>query len=325
MNELWGHVDARTSLAGSNRLEILLFSLSNQEVYGINVFKVREVIEPPAFVGVPGAEPALLGIANVRGATVPIIDLSRAVSLPAPCVTGADGGGIKSCRVILAEFNGSLQGFLVSKVWRIINLPWESVQPPPPGIGASAPLTGIARANLAVDEPESLVQILDVEAVLARFGVGDEGVEEDAIVGLDAVRKGNFSVFVADDSNFVRQKQLEPLLLEIGVHATFFRNGRELLDALSAIAKNGKLAVQDRVHLVISDIEMPVMDGYSLTSAIRQNQATSDLKVILYSSVSGDFNQAMVKKVGANKLVTKTDPTALATAICDLLTESSAT
>ena len=121
-------VDMRTKLAGHNRLELLLFRLGGRQRFGINVFKVQEVIQCPTLTSVPQSHPVVLGIASMRGKTIPIMDLSRAIGA-APVADHRDKF------VIVTEYNRNVQGFLVDSVDRIVNMNWGDILPPPKGIG----------------------------------------------------------------------------------------------------------------------------------------------------------------------------------------------
>lgn len=152
MNMLMKSIDQRTNLAGQNRFEMLLFSLNGHQRFGINVFKVREVIRVPELIEMPGAHSFIKGIAQLRGNPVIVIDLSEAT-------TGKPIRYPEQAFVIVTEYNRHIQGFLVSAVDRIVNLNWSQIQPPPQGAGQSHYLT-------AVTEIEGkLIQVIDVEKV----------------------------------------------------------------------------------------------------------------------------------------------------------------
>lgn len=156
-------VDSRTKLAGHNRLELLIFGLADDQRFGINVFKVREVIRCPKLTDVPKAASSVRGIADVRGHTITIIDLSDAIGGPR---MSADA--VKDAFVIITEYNRAVQGFLVNSVDRIVNLSWKEVMPPPTGTNTSNFLTAVARVD------KTLVEIIDVEQIFSKV-VGTQG------------------------------------------------------------------------------------------------------------------------------------------------------
>lgn len=294
-------IEQRTRLAGHNRLALLLFRLGGRQVFGVNVFKVQEVLACPALRPVPAAHPLLLGVADVRQRTVPVFDLGRAIGHPEAAQAA------ERAYVIVAEFNRSTQGFLVTAVERIVNVAVENVLPPPALGGTDGYLTAVTHFN------EELVEIIDLEKVLAEVvgavpPVGDE---------LRRARRGGpaHRVLVADDSRVARG-QIQRVLEQLGLEATLVADGREALGHLQALAEQG-VAPAERYAMVISDIEMPHMDGYTLTTEIRRDPRLAGLYVLLHTSLSGIFNNAMVERVGANRFVAKYSPDELAQAILD--------
>lgn len=290
-------VNQRTQLVGQNRLELLLFSLGGRQQYGINVFKVKEVLQCPVLHAIPKRNPVVRGVAHIRGGTIPIMDLRQA--------TGSSPlENIQDCFVIITEYNRSTQGFLVSAVERIVNMNWSAIHPPPSGTGRNSYLT-------AVTEVEGkLVEIIDVEKVLAEIAPLP-GTVSDAIIEESrqhtAIKK---HVLIVDDSAIAR-KQIQKVMHDISVTATVLMNGKQALDFLEGMLAEGKNPYEELL-LVISDIEMPEMDGYTFTAEIRINPKLRDLYVILHTSLSGVFNEAMVKKVGANDFIAKFHPNELA-------------
>ncbi len=305
MSGLLANVDMRTRLAGHNRLELLLFRLSGKQLFGINVFKVQEVIQCPPLTSIPKSNRIIRGIANMRGKTIPVMDLSMAIG--GPPQTQVEGRF-----VVVTEYNGSTQGFLVNGVDRIVNMNWEEILPPPRGTGRGHYLTAVTRVD------EELVEIIDVEKVLAevigsRDTVSGEllqtvGEDEDGDAGLP------MHVLVADDSSVARN-QIKRTLDQLGVSCTLARDGREALNQLQAWAEEGEPAVTDRIFMVISDVEMPEMDGYTFTTSVRSDPRFKDLFILLHTSLSGVFNNAMVQKVGANEFIAKFQPDILAAAV----------
>lgn len=295
-------VDQRTKLAGHNRLELLMFRLGGRQRFGINVFKVREVIQCPALTRMPNASPLVKGVANIRGKTIPVIDLAMAIGKP-PLED------IANSFVIVTEYNRSVQGFLVGGVDRIVNINWESVLPPPKGADQGTYLTAVTQVD------NELVEIVDVERVLSQIIRMPTEVSNELLTG--GVNTGvEHHVLVADDSAVARN-QIKRTLEQLGVECTMCRDGREALTKLNEWAAEGP--IEDRVAMVISDIEMPEMDGYTLTAEIRKNPRLKDLHVLLHTSLSGVFNNAMVEKVGANRFIAKFHPDDLAKAVLEYL------
>lgn len=291
-------VDKRTQLVGENRLELLLFRLAGAQLYGINVFKVQEVIRCPALTHLPNSNPVVRGIANMRGRTIPVIDLGMALGRGAMV-------DISGAFVVIADYNRTVQGFLVHGVERIVNMNWEEILPPPKGSGNNSYMTAVTRVD------EKLVEIIDVEKVLSEVSGIVEEVSGQMIE--DGKTSEDVHILIADDSSVAR-KQIKRTLDQLGFQSTLVNDGQEALSALKDWADEDP-DIAKHLSLVISDVEMPNMDGYTLTTAIRKDPRLKDLYVILHTSLSGVFNQSMVEKVGANKFIAKFNAEELATAV----------
>ncbi|BFM06679.1 chemotaxis protein CheV [Halioxenophilus aromaticivorans] len=290
-------VNQRTQLVGQNRLELLLFRLKGKQMYGINVFKVKEVLQCPPLYEIPNRNPVVRGVAHIRGGTISIMDMNLSIGR-------SPLENIENCFVIITEYNRSTQGFLVGAVEKIVNMNWESIHPPPKGAGRENYLTAVTEIE------NQLVEIIDVEKILAEVSpLSDEisqGVIEDGI-GERVVQK---HVLIVDDSAIAR-KQIQRVVEQMGIKTTLKKDGREALEYLESMVAEGQIAA-DELILVISDIEMPEMDGYTFTAEVRANPALKDLHVVLHTSLSGVFNEAMVTKVGADDFLAKFNPDDLA-------------
>ncbi|WP_421683846.1 chemotaxis protein CheV [Stutzerimonas urumqiensis] len=295
-------VNQRTQLVGQNRLELLLFRLNGNQLYGINVFKVKEVLQCPRLTIMPKSNPVVRGVANIRGGTLPILDLAMA--------TGKSGiHDLQSSFVIITEYNTKVIGFLVRSVERIVNMNWEGILPPPKGTGRDHYLTAVTHLD------NQLVEIIDVEKVLAEVSPVSERIS-DGIVKEEIKSKAVASrVLIVDDSSVAR-KQVSRCLQNIGVEVVALEDGRQALDYLKRLADEGKRPAQELL-MMISDIEMPEMDGYTLTAEVRQDSRMQDMHILLHTSLSGVFNQAMVKRVGANDFLAKFQPDDLASRVVE--------
>lgn len=292
-----GKLAARNKIAGGNRMELLLFRLKGRQLYGINVFKVKEIIPCPRLTNLPHHTPEVRGVAHVRDGAISIVDLGMAIRQP-PMEKP------ETHFVIVTEYNRRTQGFLVREVDRIVNIDWEEVHPPPKGSGKDSFLTAITQMD------NQLIEIIDVEKIIASVDPFAQGVSADVLTDDIKAIAGDFHILLVDDSTVARH-QVERNLAETGVHFTSLTNGREALNFLNNLADEGK-DVADEFLMIISDIEMPEMDGYTLTNKIKQDPRLSGLPVLLHSSLSGIFNEAMVKKVGANFFLAKYDADELA-------------
>lgn len=308
MSELMKGIDLRTQMVGQNRLELLLFSLGGNQRYGINVFKVKEVVKCPPLTTMPNSQPPLVGIAHMRDQTVSVLDFAEAVGLQTH--TNQEGGF-----VILTEYNNSIQGFLVHGVDRIVNMNWEEIHPPPNGAGGASYLTAVTEID------GKLIEILDVEKVLSEttawnFEPSDETLEAAA----DSLGERKFHVLAVDDSHVAR-KQIKRTLEKAGLEVSLANNGREGFEMIKEWAKDGHDALLEHVQAIISDVEMPEMDGYTLTKKLKADPETNILPILMHTSLSGVFDSSMVKKVGADKFLTKFDPDLLTGGVMDLLVE----
>ncbi|AEF23072.1 chemotaxis protein CheV [Pseudomonas fulva] len=295
-------VNQRTQLVGQNRLELLLFRLDGPQLYGINVFKVKEVLQCPKLTIMPKSSHVVRGVANIRGGTIPILDLSIATGKRP--LADLDGSF-----VIITEYNTKVQGFLVRSVERIVNMNWEEIHPPPKGTGRDHYLTAVTRLD------EKLVEIIDVEKILAEVAPTSEVISAGVIDVEVQTKAVSQHVLIVDDSSVAR-KQVMRCLQTVGVEVTALNDGRQALDYLQAMVAEGKSPEQELL-MMISDIEMPEMDGYTLTAAIRADARMQKLHILLHTSLSGVFNQAMVKKVGANDFLAKFRPDDLASRVVD--------
>lgn len=290
-------VDKRTQLVGQNRLELLLFRLGGRQLYGINVFKVKEVLQCPRLTSLPRLNPMVRGVAHIRGGTLPIIDLGKATG-------GRALEDLSTAFVIITEYNSRVQGFLVRAVERIVNLNWSDVHAPPRGAGREHYLTAVTRVD------DQMVEIIDVEKVLAEVLAGQDAAPQQAAQVRDLTAGVSPKVLVVDDSSVAR-KQVIRCLQALNIEVTALNDGRQALDWLKAEADAG-VSVGKTLLMLISDIEMPEMDGYTLTAEIRSDPRLKDLHVMLHTSLSGVFNQAMVRKVGADDFLAKFNPDDLA-------------
>lgn len=290
-------VDARTRLAGSNMMEILLFSLGTREIFGINVFKVREVGNTPSITRTPNMPRGVEGLVSLRGNVIPVLSLSSFLSIDgAPSELGK--------KMMVAEYSKRTVGFLVQDVDRIIRVDWEKVRAPESLISANQ---GLITAVIELEG--KLISILDVEQILANaFG-------EAVIVDVEPAKIENeVNVFFVDDSAIARKKIAE-VLERLGVKHRQANNGAEAWARLQAIAghaaQQGK-GVASEIKLILVDAEMPEMDGYVLTKCIKSDSRFDGVPVVMHSSLSSEANRAMGKSVGVDAYVAKFDSEVLA-------------
>jgi len=311
MAKVLDSVDQRTKLVGENRLELLLFRINATQVFAINVFKVKEVIDLPPLSSLFGSHRHISGIVNIRGSSVPVIDLRGAIGYSAM-------PNEQDRNLIITEYNRSIQCFMVGKVERIVNMTWSDILPPPASAGKNNYLTAICRVELG--DGVKMVSIIDVEKVLAEILNYDiklsEGVLDDDLAKEMVGRK----ILIADDSSTAR-RQIRETLEPLGIEILEVSDGLQALRLLQGWCDSEK-SVHDEILLLITDAEMPEMDGYKLTSEIRSDKRMSDLYIALHTSLSGSFNEAMVEKVGCDRFIPKFQPDLLVGLVQDRLRQN---
>lgn len=305
MSELLKSIDARTKLAGTNKLEILLFFLGadqrtgRRETYGINVFKVREVMRTPSITAAPEMPAAVEGMVSLRGVLVPVIDLAKYTGIVTDTPRDI---------MIVTEYAGHTQGFLVEGVDTILRLDWSKMRVPPEMLVAQ---TGGLVTAVTELEDNRLVMMMDVEKILSET----TSYDDDAMYrGVTQVNRPDCTVFYCDDSSVAR-RQIDRTLSAMGVKSVGAVNGRQLWLELEKIANYAQTIgkpVSEFVNLVLTDIEMPEMDGYILTKTIKSDQRFAGVPVIMHSSLSGMSNQKLGQSVGVDEYVPKFEPQRLA-------------
>lgn len=287
-----------------DRLELLLFHLDTKQPFGINILKVKEIITCPRLTHVPQSHPAVRGITQLRDHVLTILDLSQAIGRR-PLPAGDDS----TASVIVAEFNRGRQGFLVSEVDRIVVCDWQQVFPPPSGTGHESYITGVTRVD------DQLIEILDVERIIGEV-VETYHPDETLPVDKQALEQiRGQRVLVVDDSLVARHKTAQTLE-RLGLTYVMARDGKEAIELLRRTV-SGEL---DPVDMVISDIEMPEMDGYTFTRTIREDTKLASLYVLLHTSLDGGINTQKAHQSGADDMLTKFVPEDLARAVVAGLT-----
>jgi two-component system chemotaxis response regulator CheV len=298
MSELLKSIDARTKLAGTNKLEILLFSLGTnsvtgrRETFGINVFKVREVMRTPPITSAPEMPSSVEGMVSLRGVLVPVVDLAKYAGV---------GTDAPRSIMIVTEYAGHTQGFLVEGVDTILRLDWSQMKVPPEML--TAEMGGLVTAVTELPDGR-LVMMMDVEKVLSETTNYDDEVVYRNIKPLN---DPSLTVFFADDS-IVARKQIARTLDAMNVKYVSSINGRDAwneLEKIAAYADASGQQVTDLVSLVLTDVEMPEMDGYILTKKIKTDPRFAGVPVIMHSSLSGMSNQQLGKSVGVDEYVPK--------------------
>ncbi|TDR77812.1 two-component system chemotaxis response regulator CheV [Paludibacterium purpuratum] len=283
-------------------MEILLFSLGTREIFGINVFKVREVAQTPAITKTPNMPEGVEGVLSMRGHIIPVLTLAKFIR--------ADASDRRYQTMVVTEFNRGSYAFLVDSVDRIIQVDWEKIRSPERIMmsDGSAEQSGLITAVTEMDDG-SLVSILDVEQILTR--VTGESVIPDMPKASIAEHQ---YVFFCDDSVIAR-KEITMVLEKMSVKFQQANNGREAWERLNLLAnrrfEEGE-GLHDSLKVILVDAEMPEMDGYTLTRMIKADARFKDIPVIMHSSLSSSASRAMGASAGVNGYVAKFDPMVLA-------------
>lgn len=280
----------------NGKLELLVFKLMDGQKFGINVFKVKEILKCPRIHAVPNSHPSVKGIITVRTNNIVVVDLNKAIGRE-PVTDVSDKF------VIVSEYNKSTMAFLVDSVDKILPVEWENIKEPPAGLGSNY-LTAIAKTA------NEMVQILDIEKVLNEINPPKYDIDK-SLIEMAPKLKPNQYIMVVDDSRVAR-KQIILCLEAMGMKYKIFENGKL---ALEYIRSNNIEDLRKDVALIVSDIEMPEMDGYTLARKIKEDDMYSSLRIVLHTSITGVFNKEKVDSVGANDFICKFDANELSESI----------
>lgn len=315
MNHAMRDIDERTNLAGNSMFELLLFRLGaapgteRHELFGINVFKVREILVMPEITALANSPPGVMGVANIRGQMITVIDLPKVVGCQP-----TKGLGI----LLVTEFARTTQAFAVEEVCEIVRLEWKHVLTAE-GSGGGL-VTSMARLDGATDNTR-LAQVLDVEQILRNVLPA-----QPLVTGVDsqipALTLPPGTVVLAADDSAVARMMIEQGLQAMGVPYIMTRTGKEAWDRLNALAAEAGAegrSVCDKVALVLTDLEMPEMDGFTLTRQIKQDPRFKALPVVIHSSLTGAANESHVKSVGADAYIAKFEALELANTLRKVL------
>ncbi|HHH6941402.1 TPA: chemotaxis protein [Listeria monocytogenes] len=277
--------------SGTNELEIVTFTVG-ENLFCINVLKVKEIIHPLEVTPVPDSNPAIEGVSQVRGEIVPVVNLARVMKLPEieP----------ENTKFIITELNQMKIVFRVDEVHRIQRISWEQIEEPEKlSIGLEELAVGIVKLD------GNLVLLLDYEKIIYEIS----GNADFAVTGEDRmarkVNREEKTIFIAEDSQMLRQL-LEDTLHEAGyTNLQFFANGREAQEHIFKLLKEQKEQTFENVNLLITDIEMPQMDGHHLTKVIKEDEIGRELPVVIFSSLITEDLEHKGAGVGADAQVSK--------------------
>ncbi|EKO3897144.1 chemotaxis protein CheV, partial [Vibrio metschnikovii] len=297
--------------SGTNELEIIEFHLekllpsgeTKTCYYGINVAKVREVIRVPETTDYPNAQPHMIGVFSSREILTPLVDLAGWLGVP----TRPD---IKNKYVIVTDFNRMTNGFLIDSISRIHRISWNDVESPSQFLEAGEQDCVVA----VVRKDKKLIMILDFEKIIAdinpELSMGKYDVKMDRSIDLNQkmVSKRNAkTIMVVDDSAFIRS-MIQETLSSAGYNVIACKDGGEAYEKLmdiQRVAKEENTSVSELVNAIVTDVEMPRMDGMHLVKRLRENEAYNQTPIIMFSSLMSDDNRAKALALGANDTITK--------------------
>lgn len=320
MDSFQKEIDERTNLTSSNKFELLLFRLGldpygeRSELFGINVFKIREIVPMPEVTRAAGMKSPMMGMVNIRGQIIPVIDLPAFVGCQP-----ATGLNI----LLITEYARSTQAFAVESVDEIVRLEWRQVLSAENKTGASSFVTSIARLDNDKDTSR-LAQVLDVEQILHEIMPSDRHSDMDKIRrkghGIYGIKAGAVAI-AADDSKVARsliEQGLRAMEIPFEMHIT----GQAAWNRVQQLAQQARqegCPISDKISFVLTDLEMPEMDGFTLTRNIKKDDFLKHVPVIIHSSLSGSANEEHVKTVGGNAYVAKFEANELSAAILSVL------
>jgi two-component system chemotaxis response regulator CheV len=306
MDTVFDEVYKRTSLALSNQMEMLIFYLNDQQLYGINVFKIIEIIEcPKTITRLPLSHQSIIGTVNFRDKAVVVIDLAAVLGMPPFRHKDV------ICYVVVCEYNNAVNGLLINNPDSLITRSWEDIKSPTGLLGQSAYLTAIAYT----DKNET-IQILDIEKILAEVIGIEDTLTAQMRNELQTKDVRSRHVLVVDDSLTARMS-VKSVLDQAGIKCTVIESAVSAFQLIEDIyvKKNGG----EGFSLVISDIEMPGMDGFTFARKLRLLPETAKMQIILHSSLSNPSNKAKAEQAGADGFIAKFQPDVLAKTIMEHL------
>lgn len=275
--------------SGTNELEIVEFTIGKNR-FGINVIKVREIIPVMPVTKVPFSHPHIEGVISLRDEVIPVVNLAESLHLPVKYDE-------KNEKFIITEFNLLKVAFHVENIVKIHRISWDKIeQPNELAKNLENLITGIIQLN------EEMILLPDFEKIL--FNINPHtGISNERIQQLDERERSTKTILIAEDSPLLREL-LQETLKKVGyVNLEICHDGEEALNKLLAYSEKGR--VTDHVQLVITDIEMPKMDGHHLTKQIKDNEKLKDIPVIIFSSLITKDLRHKGESVGADAQVSK--------------------
>ncbi len=286
---------------GTNELELVDFRIFKEEngeiyegIYGINVSKVREIIKYPKLTELPGVPEFIEGIFDLRGVVIPVVDLARWMGITAPQDRKVNS------RVIIAEFNNILIGFVVHEAKRIRRINWSDIEPASftsgHGVLDKSKITGVTRI-----ENDEVLLILDLESVVEELGFYQPEVDSEF-----SIDKFSGIAMILDDSLTAR-KIVKDALHKMGFSIIEAKDGQEGLDKLEELYEHYGDRLSDELKIIVSDVEMPRMDGFHFAAKVKEDPRFEKIPIVFNSSISDHFSEERGKGAGGEGYLVKFD------------------
>ena len=288
---------------GSNEMELVDFRIFKKTeskvyegIYGVNVAKVREIIKMPNLTELPGVPEYIEGIFDLRGVVIPVVNLAKWMNIIEP----TNEVTIKP-RVIIAEFSSILIGFIVHEAKRIRRINWKDIEPANFSANAGAldkgKITGVTRI-----ENDEVLLILDLESIVEELGIYSPKIE----VEIDESKKLKGTALVLDDSSTAR-KLVKDALEKMGLNVVEAKNGVEGIERMNELYERFGDNITKEVRVILSDIEMPQVDGYRFASTSKDDERFRAIPIVFNSSLSNEYSEAKSKEAGGDAYITKFD------------------
>ncbi|MFO6423766.1 chemotaxis protein [Motilimonas sp. KMU-193] len=277
---------------------LLLFHLTSQQSFAIGTLKVQEIVPFTKLTSIPNAHPCVLGAANFRGKTIAVIDMAKAIGYP-PIKPEERN----NCVIIITDCSRQLMGFLVRSIDKIIECDWKKISAPSQSLGRHIYVTGVTKVG------DKLVQLMDVELLLDQVYPDKDNKALPTLSSHEKALLRDQNILLVDDSSVAR-RQLAGALDEMGVHYLLHKNGHDAFEAMKQCAEQG-----EPIDILVSDIEMPGLDGYELAFEVRSAPAIANAYIILHTSLSSEISVDRAHQIGADEALTKFDAEELIHAI----------
>ncbi|KLV04061.1 chemotaxis protein CheW [Photobacterium aquae] len=267
---------------------MLLFRLTALQRFAIGTLKVKEIVPYTSLTAIPHSHPTVLGATSLRGNTIPVIDMAKAVGYPP--LTASE---LEQCFIVVTDCRRMLVGFLVRGIDKIIECNWHNIEAPPRTLGQNIFVTGVTTVE------NQLIQLLDVELLLSKVFPDDPSSLQPILTDIQRETLRPLKILLVDDSAVAR-KQLSQALDSISIPYFIATNGQDALDMLTHAAD-----AKSPFDILVSDIEMPGLDGYELAFEVQNNIKLRDAYIILHTSLSSEISVSQAHQVGANEALTK--------------------